>query len=162
MQRLPSPDPAGTNLRNPAGSLSRPVADAGRRVQRGVILLETLVAFVVLVLSLVVLLQIIANGARAAAVTAHYERALLIAETQLALALHEQPALPQASGRAGGYDWQLRTRPYRPPPQEDAALPQGAPGLEQVTVAVSWGEHAQRREVQLDTLRLARAGEQQR
>lgn len=124
--------------------------------QAGFSLLEVLVAFAILAISIGVLMQVFSNSMRAASVTRHYSNALIIAESQLAKAFSESPL--EAGSDSGivddFYHWDLSVSPYLPPVEgyEKALfLPF------QASIMVSWGEGSnQQRSITLDTLNLGR------
>lgn len=124
------------------------------RVQQGFSLLEVLVAFAILSISIGVLMQVFSNSMRAASVSRHYSNALVIAESKLAEA---SVVVPLQETQIGGlvdeqYRWELTVLPYQPPVEglgEDEYLPY------EVVVRVAWGENPDsERVVQLSTLRL--------
>jgi len=137
-----------------ASSCFRP---ARRRDQRGFTLIETLVAFVVLVLVLAVILQISSRGARSERLAAEYARATVIANNRLVLLDEDGPlAETTRKGRIDGrYDWELRVRPAQ------VENPVADPGPVHtyipfdVHVSVYWDSGGRSRKLTIDTLRLA-------
>lgn len=122
------------------------------RACRGFSLLEILVAFAILALSLGVLLQIFSSGLRNVLVGEGYARAADLAESQLALVGTELPVQPGIlSGVQDGYRWTLGIQPQALP--ELAAAP---PNLMTywVTVQVRWGDDTTGRGLELNSLRL--------
>ena len=123
--------------------------------QGGFSLLETLVAFSILALSLGVLLRIFGGGGRLAGLADEHARAMILAESLLASVGVEMPLQPGESG--GEFDerfrWALRVNPFMP---ADAPLPpppvQFAPYW--VELSVEWGEGDELRSYSLGTLRL--------
>lgn len=120
---------------------------------RGFSLLEVLVAFVVLALTLSVLMRIFSGGARNASLANDYSRAVLIAESKLEAAGVEYPlGAGGASGEEGEkFRWQLSAQLL-----PDAAPVQGAVanGLYQVEVSVTWEESGKQRALKLSTQRV--------
>ena len=93
-----APSAAGL-LRRP---LAAPVVSGRGRSQRGLSLIEVLVAFVVLALTLGVILQIFSGGLRNARLSDAYTRALLLAETRLEAEGSEQALVPgETAGQLG-------------------------------------------------------------
>ncbi len=122
---------------------------------RGFSLLEVLVAFIVLSLSLGVLMRIFSGGLGNIGEAEHYSRAVAIAESRLAAMGVESPLTEgESSGEEGnGYKWQTSVRPFEPAagPLEGGALPVS---LYQVEVSVKWGDVAMNpRTLRLVTLR---------
>jgi len=121
--------------------------------QRGFSLLEVLVAFAILSVSLGVLLQIFATGLRNAGIADDYTRATLYAESILA-ALGRETSLTEGerSGPVNEYfSWRSTVSAYT----------EGMPASEQprfrayrVSVQVYWPGLLQDRSVVLETLRL--------
>ena len=128
--------------------------------QRGYTLIEVLVAFVILALSLTVLLRIFATGVRSVAVSADYAQAVLIAETRLASAGVDHPLTP---GRHSGtelekFRWTQTVSEYRPfAPAAPSARGGPAYAGYRVAVRVEWRNGTGSRSVDLATVRLARA-----
>lgn len=130
-----------------------------KRASAGFSLIEVLVAFVILALTLSVMMRIFSGGLRNVDLADDYSRALLLAETRLA-ELSVQPVEGEASGEFDGkYRWRSTIHPW----VDDA----GAPGagaqplpvrLMEIEVRVAWGEEGNRpREIGLSTLQLAPA-----
>ncbi|TVR58822.1 MAG: prepilin-type N-terminal cleavage/methylation domain-containing protein [Candidatus Competibacteraceae bacterium] len=122
--------------------------------QRGFSLLEVLVAFAILSISLGVLLQVFATGLRNAGMADDYTRATLYAESILAAIGREAP--PSAGVREGPIDdqfsWRSTVGEYTdglPDPERTQVL------AYRVSVEVFWPGPAQIRSVMLETLRLA-------
>ena len=127
------------------------------RVERGFTLIEVLVAFVILGLSLTVLLRIFSGGLRNVEVSGEYARAVLVAEAQLAAAGVSEPL--EIGETWGEWDerfrWRRRIEPYVP---QDAETPQPeAVTAYQITVEVDWDNGAQRRRISLSSLRVRTA-----
>lgn len=80
--------------------------------QSGLSLLETLVAFSILAISLSVILNIFARSSRAIGYAKTVDQAVFIAETQLLQLLHEDNQNNAAHGNNGIYHWQITKKPY--------------------------------------------------
>jgi general secretion pathway protein I len=130
--------------------------------QRGFSLLEVLVAFTILALSLGVLMQIFSSSLRNADITRDQAEAAALAQALLAGVGVETPfAAGQISGsHADKFRWQIDVSPF----VEEAAMGQtalstpGAPllNLWQVSARVAWdgGATSHERAVTLNTLRV--------
>ncbi len=123
------------------------------RRQEGFSLLEVLVAFVILSISLGVLLQVFATGLRNAGTADDYTQATLYAESILAAIGRETPLNEgQHSGPINDrFSWRSTVAPYTddmPDPEKTHVR------AYRVEVEVFWDGLAQTRSVMLETLRL--------
>ncbi|MBF0218385.1 MAG: prepilin-type N-terminal cleavage/methylation domain-containing protein [Gammaproteobacteria bacterium] len=127
---------------------------ASARSGAGFSLLEVLVAFTIMALSLGVLLNIITSVTRANMVTSGYSHALIIAESQMAVAGIESPLqteLVKGESQNGRFHWQRRVTPCPLqicPQQAESPIPAYI-----VAVSVVW----EGRELLLESLRLGEA-----
>lgn len=129
--------------------------------QRGFSLLEILVAFTILALSLGVLMQIFSGSLRNADVTGDQAQAVALAQSLLASAGVEATLLP---GESTGvlddkFRWLLRVSPFveEPRPGETGAVRSPLPlDLWEVAVRVAWGGDSRlpERALTLTTLRV--------
>ncbi len=118
----------------------------------GFTLLEVLIAFAVLSMTLIAAYQLLGTGLRGSERAERATLALLAAESKLAEIGGSAPLRAGRSGGAlgGGYRWRAEVRRHREPAATPgSALPVAA---YQVSVTVSWGAAGS---VTLDTLRLA-------
>ena len=122
--------------------------------QRGFSLIEILVAFMILAMSLTVIYRIFSGGLRNVALSEDYARAVLVAESQLAaIGISEPLERGVSSGEWGErFRWQRVVEQYQPWQQNRELV---TPLLAyRVTVNVDW-EHAGRsRQVSLSSVRL--------
>ena len=123
--------------------------------QRGYSLLEVLVAFAILALSVTTILSLFATGLRNTTVSGDYARAVSLAESRLADYQGMdamQLDVRTRSGEEGDLVWQARVTPY-----DERPLNRHGTRLYQVDVTVSWAEGGRARTVSLSTLRLGAA-----
>jgi general secretion pathway protein I len=122
--------------------------------QGGFTLLEVVVAFAILALSLGILIEIFSRALVTTALSRDYSRALTLAQARLADAGID---IPLEAGSYGGepedgFTWQVSIQPYT------FGDPSWKPAFDAflVTSSVSWGRGAEEpRRVSLSTLRLA-------
>lgn len=120
--------------------------------QRGLTLLEVLIAFSILAMVLGVVLLGYSHGLRSADHSRDYQRALSIAENRLAEALRESPLQTHTrQGESPPYRWAVIAEPWEAE-GEFLQIPQQ---LYKLRVEVAWGEARQIRHVALESLRLA-------
>jgi general secretion pathway protein I len=126
--------------------------------QQGFSLLEILIAFSILGLSLGILLRIFSGGLNTAALAEEYTAAVEIGETMMAKTGAEIPLRNhESSGTVDDkYNWLLRIRPYTLRDGEgELKIPQSE--LFQINVTVDWGggnPDEDNRQIQLSTLKL--------
>ena len=130
-----------------------------RRLQQGFSLLEVLVAFAILSVSLGVLFQIFSSGVRGTVVSENYNKALIVAESILAGVGVDGPleaGLEQGEAEEL-YRWRVNVTLY-----EEDDLELGGGGIEpyRIDVWVGWQEDGKARDVELSTLRLGWGFEQ--
>ena len=125
--------------------------------QRGFSLLEILIAFSILALSLGILLKIFSAGVNTATVAENYTAAIQIAESLMAKTGVETPL---QAGQAVGlenekYHWRVEVSPFtfNPEPVDVTTL---TAALFKVKVTVNWGDgNANDRQVELTTVKLS-------
>lgn len=113
-------------------------------------LLELLVAFSILAMSLGALYKAMGTNARSVAAAELYQRAIVIGESLLA----SRDVVPadglSESGRSGIYDWHVSSVPFA---TEAAQRNPSSPPLHELSIEIAWREQDARRSVQLHTLR---------
>jgi general secretion pathway protein I len=127
--------------------------------QRGFSLLEILIAFSILALSLGILLKIFSSGINTAGVAEEYSAAVQIAESLMAQTGVETPLQAgESSGQKNEkYKWQVIISPFQFT-AENLDLTTLTVELFKVKVTVSWGDDNsgnQGRQLELVTLKLA-------
>ena len=122
----------------------------------GFSLLEVLVAFAILGLSLGLLLDIFSGGLRNVDSVQHYARATALAQSKLAALGEEIPFEPgEATGEWGNsYRWSVRITPYELEDDTTDAFSR-AVELYHVVVSVVWRDGLAGRRAVLETLRVA-------
>jgi len=124
------------------------------RKQHGFSLIEILVAFVILAMSLTVIFRIFSGGLRNVALSEDYALAVLLAESQLSAIGVSEPL--EQGVTTGEWDerfrWQRMVEHYQPWEQDKQLL---APLLGYlVTVSVDWEHAGHNRQISLSSVRL--------
>jgi len=130
-----------------------------KRHQQGFSLLEILVAFMILAMSLTVIYRIFSGGLRNIALSEDYTRAALIAESRLSAAGISEPLL--AGVTSGQWDqrfrWERVIEHYQPWKQDtEFRAPLAA---YRVTINVYWEHTGNTRKITLSSVRLGRTGQ---
>ena len=122
---------------------------------QGMTLIEVLVAFVALSLTMAVVMQIFSGGMRNARLADTYSRAIFLAESKLAGAGIEQPLVAGDAGGQLGSDfrWRVTVAPYEDGGAADRLMLPAR--LYHVRVRVSWSEGGRERQIELSSLRMA-------
>ena len=117
-------------------------------------LIEVLVAFVVLSLTMAVIMQIFSGGMRNARMAESYSRAVFLAESGLAAAGIERPlAAGEDSGQVGHeLHWQVIVTPVEDDGASDRRMMPMR--LYQVRARVVWSDDGGERQIELISLRL--------
>jgi general secretion pathway protein I len=122
--------------------------------QRGFSLIEVLVAFMILAISLTVIFRIFSGGLRNIALSEDYARAVLVAESRMASAGVEAPL--EAGTVSGRWDrrfrWRRAVELYRPW-SDDKPLSVPIQAF-RVSVSVDWEHFGRTRSVTLSGIRL--------
>lgn len=130
--------------------------------QQGFSLLEILIAFSILALSLSILLKIFSVGVTTSTIAEEYTAAVQIAESLMARTGVETPL---QAGESSGlenekYDWQVTVSPFQFNP-ENADINAVTAVLFKVRVTVTWGDEdghtdvdSDKRQIQLVTLKI--------
>ncbi len=119
--------------------------------QQGFSLLEVLVAFSILAISLGILYQAMGGSLRNLSVSAEYTQAMMIAESKLAEVSGRIPlaSTTEEGDTESGFHWQVEVSPYATNQDTEIKLEPF-----HVHVSVSWKAGMGQRRYVLDTLRL--------
>jgi len=125
-----------------------------RKTCQGMTLIEVLVAFIVLSLTMAVIMQIFSGGMRNARLAESYSRAVFLAESKMAAVGLERPlAFGEENGQVGeDMQWRVSVTPAEEDPATNTQLLPVR--LYQVRVTASWGENDRERKFELLSLRL--------
>lgn len=117
-------------------------------------LIEVLVAFVVLSVTMAVILQIFTGGMRNARLADNYSRAVFLAESRLSAVGLERQLIPgEESGQVGqDLHWRVSVLPVDDGGATDRQLMPVR--LYEVQVRVGWNEDGRERQITLNSLRL--------
>lgn len=119
---------------------------APTRAQRGLTLLELLVAFAIMAMSLALIYRVMGGSARAAASVDATQRAVVLARSLLDLRDTVPEGGWQDAGESAGYHWRIESAPW------DTGLSgSGIPPLYKVLLTITWDDGA--RSLALSTLR---------
>ncbi len=123
-------------------------AAPGARAASGFTLLELLVAFSIMALSLGLFYRALGGNARAIDQVQRYQDAVVLGQSLLALRDSVPAGGWNDEGDSGGYHWRVQSQPYG----TDAQGPR-VPVLYQVSIVINWGQGEGVRTLALSTLR---------
>ena len=120
---------------------------AAARRQRGFSLLELLVAFSIMAMSLGLLYRVAGGSLRSVSDVSQHQQATWLAESLLASRQVVRADGWNESGESGGYNWQVRSSPYPTGLNGPKAIP-----LHEIQVEISWPMGARTGRLQAVTL----------
>ena len=128
---------------------------ANRAPQNGFTLIEVLVAFMILTLSLSVLFRIFSGGLSNVSVAGDYTQAVLLAESQLAVVGRSEPLdVGESYGEMDErFRWQRIIERYTPWEDDTTSSTVPLSGY-RITVQVSWTRNGRDRQFTLESLRV--------
>jgi general secretion pathway protein I len=115
--------------------------------QRGFSLLEMLVAFAIMAMSLGMIYRVAGGSARNLSDTAQTEHAVWLAESLLASRNHLFTEGWNEDGEVEGFKWSVRSRPY----DSGVAVPLAVP-LHEVRLSIRWDARPRAGELDIVTL----------
>lgn len=115
-----------------------------RRRQHGLTLLELLVAFAIMAMSVGMIYRIMGSNARSAGDLETRQRAVELAQSLLSLRDTVPEGGVQQSGESSGYRWRLQSTPYDTGVSGPSVTP-----LHQLAITIAWND----RSLSLVTLR---------
>ncbi|WP_422848652.1 PulJ/GspJ family protein [Acidovorax sp. M14] len=119
-----------------------------RHRQHGLTLLELLVAFAIMALSVGMIYRIMGGSARSVGDLEARERAVALAQSLLALRDTVPEGGLQQSGASGGYRWLIQSAPYNTGVSGPSVVP-----LYELAIVITWEHGGRERNLQLTTLR---------
>jgi general secretion pathway protein I len=125
-----------------------------RKHSRGMTLMEVLVAFVVLSLTMAVILNIFSGGMRNSRLTDSYSRAVFLAQSRLAAVGVESPLTPGEENGRIGTTLQWRTSVTRVDDGGEADRLLMPVRQYQVRAQVTWQEDGRDKQIELSSVRL--------
>lgn len=118
--------------------------------QKGLSLLELLVAFVIMAIALGVLYKASGANARAVGDAERYQRAVFLVHSLLEARDGVPPGGWNASGQSAGYEWAVRSQPYATDVSRSSPA---VAELHQLSIVVTWMERGQAHQIEVNTLR---------
>lgn len=122
--------------------------DLQQQAQRGLTLLELLVAFSIMAMSVALLYRVMGSSARSVADIERHQRAAVLAQSLLSLRDTVPEGGWQQSGNTGGYQWRIQSAPY-----DTGVSGPTIPVLYEVGISIAWADGGRQRNLDITTLR---------
>lgn len=129
------------------------------RFQQGFSLIEVLVAFSIMAMSVGLLYRALGGSAHDVQILDTQLQASVLAQSVLSLKDAVPPEGWAQSGASGSFEWQVQSIPYTVPeeviPPNQQAAPEGSPSnprLHEVQLLIGWQERSERKVWKLNTL----------
>ncbi|QTA84344.1 type IV pilus modification PilV family protein [Desulfonema magnum] len=146
-----------SNFKFQVSSFKFQVSSFKFQVSKGFTLIETLVAMMILSISLVIILQLFSGGLRSGKLSENYTRAIFHArekmeETLLAKALEDEVT---EGNFEDGFKWKSEIV-YLAPEEKDGEKKKEPVDMFNITIEISWNEGRNKKHFQISTLKIAK------
>ena len=125
---------------------------ANRQRQRGMTLLELLVALAIMAISLGMIYRATGSNARSVGDLGHYQYAVQLAESLMDSRDSVYESGWNESGESNGFQWNIQSGPFK----TDVGEAPNIPPLHEVRIVVSWSDGDKPKSFELSTLRAQR------
>lgn len=125
---------------------------SARQAQRGMTLLELLVALAIMAISLGMIYRATGSNARSVGDLDRYQYAVQLAESLMASRDSVYESGWNESGDSNGYQWSIQSAPYK----TEAGEGPNIPPLHEVHIAVTWSDGDKPKLFEVTTLRAQR------
>lgn len=132
------------------------IAHLAVRAQRGLSLLELLVAFAIMAMALGLLYRSMGSSARNVAEMVYQQQAAMVAESLLSARESVSEEGWTESGESAGFTWQVKSAPYLQEVRRETApvgaIPITATKLHQVLITIRWFDGSRQQAFEMQTL----------